>query len=55
MFYMVETIPFKYIRFKLTVPEWQSARRAAIAANERWFLRWVRKTIVKAASESEQK
>lgn len=38
----------------MSIPEWQSARKAAIDAGERWFLRWVRKVVVKAAKESEE-
>jgi hypothetical protein len=46
--------PTKWIKFKMSIPEWQSARKAAIDAGERWFLRWVRKVVVKAAKESEE-
>jgi len=44
----------KSIRFKLTVAEWQQARKAAIDAGERWFLRWIRKVVVKASKENQE-
>jgi hypothetical protein len=47
--------PTKSIRFKLSVPEWQAARKAAIDTGERWFLRWVRKVVVKASTPSDEK
>jgi hypothetical protein len=45
----------KIVKIILSFDEWQLARSAAIVSGERWFLRWVRKVVVKAAKESEQK
>jgi hypothetical protein len=41
--------PKKWIKFQLTEDEWKLARKASINAGERWFLRWIRRVVVRAA------
>jgi hypothetical protein len=44
----------KIVKRTLSFEEWKAARTASVLAGERWFLRWVRKVVVKAAKETEQ-